>query len=278
MELLISIGTIGLILLFWFFLGPIRRRRRRAEIMNTPFPAEWDHLLAERFPLYSRMPATLRQDLQDRIKVFLEEKRFIGCEGLEISDEIRLIIAAQACLLIINRKTRYYPKLKSIYVYPTAYFSNQQVYRNGIIFEDSIPRLGESWNSGELVLAWDSAEFGALNMLDGGNVVYHEFAHQLDQEDGIPDGAPILKNRAAYISWARVLQKEYDILKNRKKKHRKTLLNKYGTTNPAEFFAVASEAFFEKPLQLQRKKPELYEELKSYYRTDPAQWFRNEKR
>ena len=132
--------------------------------------------------------------------------------------------------------------------------------------------LGESWSSGELVLAWDSVEHGAVNMFDGQNVVYHEFAHQLDQEDGAADGAPILKNRSSYISWGRVLSEEYVKLIKKKKKRRKTVLNKYGATNPAEFFAVSSESFFEKPRQLNKKMPELYAELQSYYQTNPMEW------
>ena len=133
-------------------------------------------------------------------------------------------------------------------------------------------RLGESWGHGSVVLAWDSVQRGAHNMHDGLNVALHEFAHQLDQEDGAADGAPILPARGAYASWARVLSREYERLQRRTEKHRETLIRSYGATHPAEFFAVATETFFEKPRQLRRKRPELYEELKSYYRVDPEAW------
>jgi len=130
-------------------------------------------------------------------------------------------------------------------------------------------RLGESWLSGTVVLAWDDVRHGIRNTDDGQDVVLHEFAHQLDQESGAGNGAPILHGRTSYASWARVLGQEYQELKKRSKKFKKTLMDKYGATNPAEFFAVATETFFEKPEKMKEKHPELYEELKKYYNLDP---------
>jgi Mlc titration factor MtfA (ptsG expression regulator) len=274
MELIgfLFILIVFLVIVVFFLSKNVIRENNRKKIMKNPFPLEWEHYLEDNYTLFSKMPAELQSDMKNKIKVFLNEKTFIGCEGLEITDQIRVLIAAQACLLILNRKTTYYPKLRSIFVYPTSYLAKRVSVNSGIVTEKTQVTFGESWGSGELVLAWDASVHGAKNMFDSRNVVYHEFAHQLDQEDGVADGAPILENRSSYASWARVLSREFENLKSDKKRWRKTVLNKYGATNPAEFFAVASESFFEKPRQLIKKHPELYQELKSYYRTDPIDW------
>jgi len=272
MEALIF--AIGCLLVALYFLAkPWFRDREHRKIMQLPFPPEWARILEAHFTLYHGLTPELQSDLQRKIQVFLHEKNFIGRHELEITDTIRVLVAAQACLLLLNRRTNFFPKLNTIYIYPTAYMAKRTSYSGGIVTESTQTNLGESWGSGELVLAWDAAQHGARNMMDGRNVVVHEFAHQLDQEDGAADGAPILAESSAYASWAQVLGEEYETLIRKRKKHRKTVLNKYGATNPAEFFAVASETFFEKPRQLLKRHPELYEELKSYYKTDPIDWF-----
>ena len=271
MEIFIIIVII-LVIVFFLVIKPVLKEMNRKKIIKEPFPEKWENILEEKFTLFKKLPEYLKKDLKNKIKIFLNEKNFIGRQDQKITDEIRILIAAQACLLLLNRKTNYYPKLKSIYIYPTAYLSKHKVNLGGILVEHTRASLGESWSSGELVLAWDSAEHGAINMYDGINVTYHEFAHQLDQEDGAADGAPILKNRSSYMSWGRILSTEYEKLISKKKRRRKSVLNKYGATNPAEFFAVASETFFEKPRQLNKKMPELYTELQSYYQTNPLEW------
>jgi hypothetical protein len=271
MEFLLFILVLLLIVIFFLAKNVIRENKRK-KIMKNPFPREWENYLKESYTLYSKLPGEFQQDMKNKIKVFLNEKTFFGCEGLEVTDQIRILIAAQACLLILNRRTTFYPKLRSIFVYPTSYLAKRVSVNSGIVTEKTQVTLGESWGSGELVLAWDASVHGAKNMYDSRNVVYHEFAHQLDQEDGVADGAPVLENRSSYASWARVLSREFENLKKEKKRWRKTVMNKYGSTNPAEFFAVASESFFEKPRQLKKKHPELYQELKNYYHTDPIDW------
>ena len=221
-------------------------------------------MIRKNVPLYNRLPEPLKEQLHGLVNVFIAEKRFEGCGGLEMTDEIKVTIAAQASMLLLNRRPTYFPKLRTILVYPHTYVAKQ----NG---RDSV-RLGESWQNGPVVLTWDSVKGGARNVHDGKNVVLHEFSHQLDQEDGSADGAPILESRSCYATWARVLSEEYDRLRAKKKKFRRSVLNKYGATNPAEFFAVATEAFFEKAKQMKKKNPELYEELKTYYKLDPLEW------
>jgi Mlc titration factor MtfA (ptsG expression regulator) len=246
--------------LFRFFM---RVRRRRA--LKVSLPAEWLALIEQNIPPYRHLPDDLKSQLHGYIREFLFDKRFEGCGGQELTDEIRVTIAAQACLLLLNRHVRCYPRLMSVVVYPSAYFAPDEEGGKEV-------RLGESWTHGTVVLAWDSVKRGALNFDDGQNLVIHEFAHQLDQEDGAGDGAPTLASRSSYTIWARVLSDEYSRLRSRVEKGKKTVLDSYGATNPAEFFAVASETFFEKPEQMRKKHPELFDELKLFYNVDPSEW------
>jgi Mlc titration factor MtfA (ptsG expression regulator) len=247
-------------------------QKRRNALLSALFPEECVQFIKKNIPLYEHLPDALKEQLHGLINVFLDEKKFVGCGGQEITNEIKVTIAAQACMLLLNRKTNFYPKLKTIYVYPQTYVAKGLQNDGGLIIEDKSVRLGESWQNGPVVLTWDSVTGGARNVQDGRNVVLHEFAHQLDQEDGDADGAPILEHRSCYRSWAAVLGAEYERLCNKTRGRRHSVLNKYGATNPAEFFAVATEAFFEKPKQMHKKSPDLYEELKSYYRIDPLSW------
>ena len=244
------------------------------------FSDAWRNILRARFPMYNRLSDADKRELETRIQQFLAEKQFEGCGGLAITDEIRVSIAAQACLLLLHRSRAGYPQLKSILVYPSTYFAQTTQHgAGGVVSEQESVRLGESWDRGVVVLAWDSVSGGAANPFDGHNVVLHEFAHQLDQEDGKADGAPRLgagkplaERRASYSSWAKILTAEYDELRRAAAKGRKTVLDDYGATNPAEFFAVATECFFEKPNQMLKKHPELYAELKEFYCQDPVTW------
>jgi Mlc titration factor MtfA (ptsG expression regulator) len=243
----------------------LSRRNQRRRALAAPFPAGWLATIRQNIPPYSKLPPEVQQQVQDYTQKFLFDKRFEGCGGLVLTDEIKVTIAAQASLLLLNRKVRCYPRLYSVLVYPSAYVVKSET------DEDSV-RLGESWRTGAVVLAWDSVQRGAANFADGHNLVIHEFAHQLDQEDGSGDGAPILDGGSSYAAWARVLSREYERLRKRVDKGKKTVIDAYGASHPAEFFAVASEAFFEKPRQLRSKHPELYDELQKFYQVDPLEW------
>ena len=249
---------------------PILTRKRRRQLANTPPPQRWLEIVEANLPLARKLSREQRADLFSAMQLFLAKKKFEGCGGLEITEEIRVTVAAQACMLLLGRKTPVYPRLKTILIYPHTYRSGQK----GLFGGDngSSTRLGESWIYGVVVLAWDSVLGGARNMEDGQNVTFHEFAHQLDQEDGASDGAPVLEPRSAYSSWAHVFRREYKQLVDKTRRGRKSVMDRYGATNPAEFFAVATETFFEKPQQLKTKHPELYEELQSYYHVDPVAW------
>jgi MtfA peptidase len=273
--LVIVISVIVILLSFLgFVIGKMALRKRRIkQLAIMPFPEDWKSILEKNVSIYRYLPDALREQLQSDIKIFTAEKNFEGLGGLEITDEIKVTIAAEASLLLLNRKNSDYPGLSSILVYPSAYVAKQKtVVDGGVNIEEKSVRLGESWQHGSVILAWDNVKQGAINTHDGHNVVLHEFAHQLDQEDGMSDGAPILENRSSYATWARILSREFEQLKFNVAHHKKSVMDKYGATNPAEFFAVATETFFEKPMQLKKKAPDLYNELKNFYKIDPAEW------
>ena len=247
------------------------RRRRRDALRRRPFPAGWQAIIEKNVPYAGGLPPEDRAELTGDVQVFLVEKHFEGCGGLSMTDEVRVTIAAQACVLLLHRETDYYPRLVSILVYPSTYLvPGGPGGADGRPADGPQARLGESWSRDVVVLAWDSVLSGASDIHDGHNVVLHEFAHQLDQEDGAGDGAPILPRRSMYVAWARVLGHDFDQLVRETQHHHRTLIDRYGATNPAEFFAVVTETFFEKPRQLKAKHPELYLQLQQFYRQDPG--------
>ena len=161
-------------------------------------------------PIYARMPAPLQQQLHQLVQQFLHQKKFVGCEGLEIDDEMRVTIAGQACLLLLNRPSRVYPGLHTVLVYPSAFLvPRNQVDAAGVVTETRQDLLGESWGDGRVVLSWDHVRRGAHDWTDGQNVVLHEFAHQLDSESGSNNGAPYLGSQSSYRSWAAVLSRDF---------------------------------------------------------------------
>lgn len=244
------------------------------EPVEVVFKEEWLVHLDDNLPLYARLSTDTKIRIQEKIAQFVATTYFEGCGELQLTDEIILTIAGQACLLIVNHPGAPYPNLRTVLVYPTAFRSIQrQVGPMGIVTEGEVTRLGESWSNGTVVLAWDSVAHGARNIFDGNNVTLHEFAHQLDQENGGGDGVPILHNLQAYQTWGQVLSDDFQELVDRAERGRKSVMNHYGATNLSEFFAVATESFFEKPRQMHKKHPELYQELKTYYRLDPLEWF-----
>lgn len=260
--------------------GPIIWQKIRSLFVATErvedlFKEEWTEMLVANVPLYSRLPEDLRSRLHERIARFIASTRFEGCNELELTEEMILTVAAQACLLVLNRDGDPYPELKTVYLYPTTFSSvHTRQDAMGIVTEGVVHRLGESWSSGTVVLAWDSVTHGARNMDDARNVTFHEFAHQLDHEDGDTDGAPALPCHESYRSWARVFGESYAELQELLEAGKRCVLDAYGATEPAEFFAVATETFFEKPRQLHRKYPELYHELAGFYQMDPREWLR----
>jgi len=239
--------------------------------MAQPFPREWAAIVHRRVSCYRDLPAPKQGDLRALIQVFLDEKSFEGCAGLLINDEIRLAIAGYACILLLGGQSDLYPKLRTILVYPHAYLAPHSGRRpDGTVAEGLQQRAGESWSFGNIVLSWEDILHDSANPDAGRNIVFHEFAHQLDLESGSTQGAPILPANTGYSDWARVLNKEYQTLIDTLEQGGESLIDPYGATSPAEFFAVVTECFFLKSLELERLHPELYNQMKLYYRQDPA--------
>ena len=275
------IFCLALLLIGWLIGQPWLTDRRRQRIRARPFPAAWRDILKRRVPYVRALPADLQLQLKQLIQVFLAEKAFIGCDGLEITDEIRVTIAAQACLLILNRPRDYYPGLRQILVYPDSFVVQRgHTDPTGVTHEGRQVLAGESWADGQVILSWHDTLTGAATPDDGQNVVIHEFAHQLDQETGSANGAPILARRAHYARWSEVLGTEFRKLQARASRYRfehdgesePSLFSDYGATDPAEFFAVISEVFFEQPERMASEHPALYRELSGFYRLDPLSW------
>jgi Mlc titration factor MtfA (ptsG expression regulator) len=236
-------------------------------------PAGWIDILQRNIPVYRHMPPALQQQLHQRVQQFLHQKKFVGCEGQDIDDTVRVTIAGQACLLLLNRASRVFPGLHAVLVYPSAFLvPRKEVDAAGVVTETRQDLLGESWGDGRVVLSWDHVRRGAHDGGDGQNVVLHEFAHQLDSESGSNNGAPYLGSPADYRSWSAVLARDFAALRTDALYRQPSVLDHYGATSPAEFFAVATETFFEKPYQMAECHPALFAEFEKYYRVDPRAW------
>ncbi len=254
-------------------LTPLLVKRRRKRVAQRSLSPLWNALVKNALPMYAQLSPEQRRQLQGHIQVFLTEKQFIGCAGLQVTEEMRVTIAAIACLLLLHGQGNYFPNLRSILLYPGAYWATETTSADGYIVEEQqVARLGESWIRDQVVLSWEQVQHDRSHWRDGQNVVLHEFAHQLDQEDGKGEGVPILEQRSDYEDWAKVMTQEYQRLCQDVQRGLKTVIDRYGTTNPAEFFAVTTETFFEKPVALRQYSPALYELLQHYYQLDPLQW------
>lgn len=247
-------------------------RRRRERLRSKPAPPSWHAILEQNLSIFHRLPPEDQAELLGHVQVFLAEKHFEGCGGLELTEEIRVTVAAQACVLLLHRETDYYPELTSILVYPSGYVANEERHVGGGIWEEGgEDRLGHTAPGMKaLVLAWDSARHGAADPGSGANLILHEFAHQLDFENREVDGVPALDTRGEYVAWARIMSAEFEALRRAQAAETPTLLDTYGATNPAEFFAVCTEAFFERPKALRSRHPALYAELRRFFRQDPV--------
>jgi MtfA peptidase len=253
---------------------------RRLRWQQQPFPAYWRKVLRKRVPMVARLPVDLQLQLKKHMQVFVAEKTFIGCAGLQVSDEMRVVVAAQACLLLLNRPLRgasdYFAGVRQILMYPGAFVVNRSVTDAAGLQQDQRQTLaGESWSQGQVILSWQDALEGAADPSDGRNVVIHEFAHQLDQENGQAVGAPLpVFGDASHNAkrWKQVFGDAFSKLQGQAFMGEQGVLNHYGAQDPAEFFAVATEAFFEQGRALRDEQPALYAELQGYFKVDPASW------
>lgn len=250
-------------------IGGFLRRRRREALRTEPFPEAWVRVLRQRAPWIGRLPPPERQRLHWLIQVFLAEIPIEGCGGLVVDDEVRVTVAASAARLLLGRPQDGYADLQVVRVYPSTFVAPVRRQQGWVVQEGVEARLGESWQRGVVVLAWDAVRRGTAAD-DGHEVALHEFAHQLDTADGSANGAPLLPDAAAYTTWAAALGAAYADLQADLARGRTPLIDAYGATNPAEFFAVATEVFFERPRRLAREEPALYAALRGFYGQDPA--------
>ncbi len=250
------------------FAWPFDRRRRR--LHAAPFPDAWEGYL-EALPFHVLLDAQEKQRLRERMRLLVTEKDWEGCGGLQMTDRIRVVIAAQAALLILNFVHDSYRRVTSILVYPAAFVdSHARGVSDGIVSEFPRPLVGQAAMLGPVVLSWEDAYEGGRDPTDGRNVVFHEFAHKLDMLDDFADGCPPLGSKTQYESWRRIVGQEFDALSRQAERGEKTLLDAYGATSPTEFFAVATECFFERASELQANRLALYDLLRSFYLQDPA--------
>jgi Mlc titration factor MtfA (ptsG expression regulator) len=251
------------------------KRRRRRRILAQPFPSHWSDWLEENVVHYRRLDSPLQSRLRELIQVFIAEKHWEGLEGLVITEEMQVTIAALAGLLVVGRPDELnFDHVLSILVYPDVFIArSRQQNEFGLVTEGREARAGEAWYRGPVILSWEDCLADARQEYPGGNVVLHEFAHQLDMaHGGHVDGTPTLRNRAEYARWFRVMGTGFETLRDRCRQRHPTPVDCYGTKNPAEFFAVVTETFFERPFALRQHFPEVYELLRDFYQLDPATW------
>lgn len=266
LALLFALGLLG-----W----PWWLARRRARWRAHPFPPAWRRILRRHVPYLTRLPYPLQRRLHGHMLVFLAEKPFIGCAGMVVDDAVRVTIAAQACLLLLGREddAAVFPQLRQVLVYPGAFLVDRTQNLGGGVVQDQRRQLaGESWQQGQVLVSWEDVLRGAADPRDGHNVVLHEFAHQLDQETGAANGAPALRDTVSQHRWTAVFQQAYQSLQKAAAQGQATLLDVYGATDPAEFFAVATECFFERAQEMAQALPELFAALQGYYDVDPRAW------
>lgn len=248
--------------------------RRRKKILDAPFPGEWRAIIEKRVAHWAYLDDGERAHLQQLVQVFVAEKDWEGLGGLEMTDEIRVTIAAEACLLILGLEHSLYRQIPSILVYPrTVLAPPPPPSFFGVVktpVKAAMPVLGQAIQRGPIVLVWDAVRRDSADGRDGHNVVLHEFAHKLDMLDGGADGVPPLSDDATYRRWIEVFTREYEDLERRTEKGQRTYLGEYALTNGAEFFAVATEHFFEQPLVMERDHTAMYEVLRDFYRQDTA--------
>jgi Mlc titration factor MtfA (ptsG expression regulator) len=271
--LLLVLASAGL----WLAGPALMQRWRRARVRRQPFPPGWRAVLRERMPAFARLPADVQVRLKRHAQVLLAEVPFIGCGGLVVNDEMRVLVAVQASLLLLGRGDGGFEGLSQVLVYPGAFVVERtHTQPDGTLRDERQVLSGESWQQGQVVLSWDDVLAGAADPEDGRNVVIHEFAHRLDQATGTANGAPGFApgsgSAAQRRQWARVLSAEFEALQQRLARGESGLIDSYAATNAAEFFAVTTELFFERPEALAAAHPALHEQLRGFHGVDPRQW------
>lgn len=249
------------------------RRWRRQKLHRQGFPAAWRQILHDNVPLCRQLPEEQQRRFERQVRVFLDEKHFEGCGGLTVTEEMRVTVAGYACLLLLGGAGDDYPQLGTIVLYPESFATPVRTTdHTGIVTETIEERLGESWQEGTIVLAWDSIRELLRGQSGDCNVIIHEFAHQVDARHGLTAGAPLLTSREGCHTWAELWQTEQYRQRTSQRRGRPAALDPYAFTSPEELFAVASETFFMRSIRFRSNHPELYAELRAVYGVDPAEW------
>ena len=255
----------------WFAFRWHARRSKRRRLLASSLSAEQRAVVDRLVPLVRRLPPPLREALEGKMNLFFDQVTFRGYNGVEVTEEMRLSIAAQACLLIVNSPA-WYDTLRNVLIYPAAFFTGREMHDGEFVHDGNHGLLGESWARGPVVLSWDDALRGGLDASDGHNVVIHEFAHQLDGLSGNVNAIPVLRKGQTYAGWEKAMLDAYRDHGERLDRGEPTLIDPYGATNHQEFFAEAIVAFFEKSAALRRECPALYAEFSRLLGLDPAEW------
>ena len=243
-------------------------KRLQFQLPTTPPPSAWFGILDRNVPLARRLSRADQDRLLRVARLLLDEVPFEGCDGLELTDEIRVTIAATAALLVHRLPLPRFTKLVHVLVYPDTFLPRRAPSRHDTTVEEPDATLGQAWMSGVVVLSWSAVQRDTRSDAES-NVVLHEMAHILDAEDGIFDGQPLHDDPGQGAVWAEILEREFN-------RHREAVdagdeapLDDYASSNHAEFFAVATESFFCTPVRLRSQLPDLYAELTRFFRDDP---------
>jgi Mlc titration factor MtfA (ptsG expression regulator)/Flp pilus assembly protein TadD len=234
-------------------------------------PEAWRGWLKANVRLFGVLPPELRLKLEQSARIIVAERKWVGCGGLAVSEEMQVTVAGQAALLLLGEEGYYFDRVPSILLYGSAYVRPHKAGDRHSVDEDAT-LLGESWQQGSIVLSWPAVLSGGQGDRDGQNLVLHEFSHHLDGLDGEMGGTPPLPTRSAERRWHTVFDREYDRLADDLAAGRETLLDPYGTTSKAEFFAVATECFFERAPAMRARHAELYTCFREFYKIEPASW------
>jgi MtfA peptidase len=245
------------------------RNRRRKNILREPWSSTWDSILEANVGHYKGLSTDEKNKLNATTKIIVSEKHWEAHDGLVMSDEIKVTIAGTAALLLLGVNDFYFENVNTIIVFPTPI---RRETRGGLVVGRESRHAGEAWQNGQVVLSWQDVVSDSQNPFDGRNLVLHEFAHCLDGLDGEMGGSLSFRDSATTRRWHQVCSSEFKALARAAQSRQKTLLDHYGATNQAEFFAVASETFFEKPRQLKHEHSELFGLLVKYYQVDPTIW------
>jgi len=263
----VAIVAVAIGVLAWLLATPWWRTRRRAARMAAPLPAHAVAAIDRNVPAVRRLPPELRARLESLTGAFVAEKEFVGCNGLVVTDEMRSTIAALACLLVLARRG-HYDDLHSILVYPTAFWVEDEVEDEaGVVSQRRRELSGEAWESSRIILSWEDVLEAARAPGEGYNVALHEFAHYLDAE-----GLGLAEGKRPVAAWADDFAGEFEALLDAVDRGDYTFLDPYAAEDEAEFFAVATEDFFERPAELLAAHPRLYGLLREFYGLDPAAW------